>query len=307
MLPYFPFGDAFDLKMGTSSLRDELNLIECDEYYQSEVLHKRQLLHEDHPYYFKAAPVARQAQWEVLDIVLHSLAKHYPTHFVLTKHDNQWHWRNNLLQEEQSFVFGDEATLPLQPLDWVGRQVQEDLLILDATAHLIGGQLCFPSGWSLEEKMNRHFLEIHAPLPALMNPMMQTAGKLMERIPVGKPIQRNNWGFRVTAQLDLSSRHSSWYRTRLQEVSSSLTNNTIGDEVFIRIEHQTLTKLPLSGCVLFTIHTYNNALAREVKDPARAKALLTFLQDVPPDLLEYKLMTPFIQPLLSYLKFVAAR
>jgi len=35
------------------------------------------------------------------------------------------------LGETTTFTPGDAATLPLAPLDWVGRQVQEDLLVLD--------------------------------------------------------------------------------------------------------------------------------------------------------------------------------
>src|SRR6266567_3575328 len=63
--------------------------------------------------------------------------------------DNRWVWRNRLLDNETHFVLGEHDSLPLPPLDWVGRQVQEDLLILRGTTEdgmsLVAGHLCFPN------------------------------------------------------------------------------------------------------------------------------------------------------------------
>jgi len=299
MIKYFPFNEKFDLKMGTSVLSADLPFIECDESYEREVLLKRNLLTEDHEYYFKANENTQQAQWEVVEKVLTTLAAHDCDHFVLERNDNQWRWENKILGEQYTFTFGDSITLPLQPLDWVGRQIQEDLILLNKESILVAGQLCFPSGWSLEEKINRHFLDIHGPLPTLLNPMIQTAGNFIERIPINKTIIRNNWGFRVSNQLDLSSKHSPAYRIQL-EAASKLDPTTIGERVYLRVEHQTLSRLPISGCILFTIHTYQSLLAEEAKDPTRMRTLSSFLKAIPTELLEYKLMTPFAEPLMAY-------
>nr|HZX74399.1 DUF3445 domain-containing protein [Cyclobacteriaceae bacterium] len=300
MIRYFPFTEKFDLKMGTTPLPTDQAFIECDEEYISEVQLKRELLAADHPYYFQANKNTDQAQWEVVDKVLTTLALDDAQHFELERNGNQWLWKNKMLNETQAFHFGDSTTLPLQPLDWVGRQIQEDLVLLNKESVLVAGQLCFPSGWCLDEKMNRHFLEIHSPLPSLLSPMIQTASNFVERIPLHKTIVRNNWGFRVGNQLDLSSKHSSTYRTRLDS-ASKLTLNAFGDHIFLRVEHQSLSRLPVSEHILFTIHTYQSPLAEEAKDPWRMKTLSSFLKTVPPELLEYKLMAPFAATLAHYI------
>jgi hypothetical protein len=302
MLRYFPFTEKFDLKIGTSPLPGTDQLIECDEHYLAEVAIKRNLLNEDRHYYFRADADTLACQWEVVEIVLNNLMSTDPDHFKLVKDGNHWLWENKLLNEKHSFEFGKEGTLPLAPLDWVGRQIQEDLLILNQQMILIAGQLCFPSGWDLNEKMNKHFLEVHGPLPSLTSPMIGTASKFIERIPIGKAFQRNNWGFRISDQLDLSARHIEDYKRQLLLVAAGMNEENAGEKIFIRVEHQTLSRLPKTGFILFTIHTHQNKLAEEVKDEKRAKILYSFLTTVPQAILEYKVMTPFASTLIAYLK-----
>jgi dimethylamine monooxygenase subunit A len=302
MLPFFPFSETFDLKMGTSPLADPEHLIERDEHYHDEVNLKRKLFNSDQDYYFRAAPNTEDAQWEVVSIVLNSLVKASPSNFILHKNQNQWTWENKVLNEKIAFQFGVSATLPLPPLCWAGLQVQEDLLILDKELTLIAGSLCFPSGWDLNEKFGKHFLTIHAPLPALTSPMIEAAGKFISKIPAGKAFQRNNWGFRINNWLDLSAKHTPAYLNELNTVSREMTEDNAGEKIYVRVEHQTLSRLSNSNHILFTIHTYQNLLKNEVEDPTKARTLHSFLKSVPTPLLEYKAMAPFAEKLISYLK-----
>ena len=301
MLKYFPFPSAFDLRMGTAQLAPEFPVVEIDEHYRDEILLKRKLLQENHSYYYAASPATTTAQWEVVEKVLTGMSLAHPETFHFTKVNSHGSWVNKLINEKLDFVFGDDASLPLEPLDWVGQQVQEDLLLLDADSVLQAGQLCFPSGWDIQTKFQKHFLDLHAPVPSLMTPTLRAADKLIERIPIHKPIARTNWGFRITNQMDLSSRHTQWYLKLLEEKSSEITEENAGDRIFVRSERQTLSRLP-SGFVLFTIHTYNSLLKDECTNIDRAKAMHSFLQTVPKELLEYKLVTTFVGELVRYLE-----
>ena len=302
MLKYFPFAPAFDLKMGTASLAPDYPVVEIDENYRDEILLKRKLLLQDHAYYYKAAPLTTAAQWEVVEKVLTGLSLSHPEIFHFTKVNSRASWVNKLLDEKLDFVFGDPASLPLEPLDWVGRQVQEDLLLLDAASMLQAGQLCFPSGWDIQAKFQKHFLDLHAPVPSLMGATLRAAHKLIERIPAHKPIARTNWGFRITDQMDFSSRHTAQYLKLLEQQADDITHENAGDKIFVRSERQTLSRLPASGFVLFTIHTYNSKIKDECQDMDRAKAMMSFLKTVPTELLEYKLVTTFVGKLIRYLE-----
>ncbi|MFD2934138.1 heme-dependent oxidative N-demethylase family protein [Spirosoma flavum] len=302
MLPYFPFGQQFNDKMGTAPLPESDRLVEVDEHYQAEIALKRQLLTELPGYYYQTLPGHETAQWEVLETVLQNLVRFAPDQFILHQAGNRWHWINQLLTEEQVFTFGDAATLPLDPLDWVGRQVQEDLILLTGTeAALVAGQLCFGNGWCLDEKVGLPFWQIHAPIIPIVEPMMQAAQKLMERLPVGRPVLRINWSVKVTDQLDMTSRHTPALDQLLADRLPYLTPETIGEHIYIRIERQTLTRMPQSGAILFGIHTHQNLLAHEATDQARADRMAKVFSTTPRTMIDYKGMTAFLPALLSYL------
>lgn len=303
MLPYFPFGQQFNDKMGTLPLLETDRLIEVDEHYRDEIILKRQCLTELPTYYYQALPGIETAQWEVLKLVLRNLTQFNPDYFALRQTGNHWHWINHLLHEETRFTFGDSSTLPGEPLDWVGRQVQEDLLILAGTdGKLVAGQLCFASDWCLDEKMGLPFWQIHAPIVPIVEPMMRAAQKLMERLPVGRPVWRANWSLKVSNQLDMTSRHTLAFKQLLADQLPSLTPETIGERLYLRVERQTLTRLPQSNAILFGIHTYQNLLAHEAADAERANRLAQVFSTTPPAMLTYKGMTEFLPDLLAYLR-----
>ena len=302
-LKYFPFGKQFDLKMGTSFFTPEDNLIEIDDHYTKEIALKRETLNNDHRYYYRSAAGFENAQWEVLDLVLSDMSRSHPHLFELTRNGDEWRWMNNLNGDDVTFEFGNASTLPYEPLDWVGRQVQEDLVILgnDPGTSLVAGQLCFANGFSLDDKHGQPFLTIHAPAPRMVVPTMDAAQKLIERLPPLRSIWRASWNFKISDELDLTSRHNARYKSEMDRVSPTLTGDNIGQRLFIRIERQTLTKLPNSGCILFGIHTYINLLGNECTDKERAGCILKVLQSTPREMLDYKAVTPFESALVTYL------
>jgi hypothetical protein len=304
-LKYFPFGKEFDLRMGTSVFKENERLIEVDEeHYLAEIKLKRNLLETDHGYYYRSGPNTELAQWDVVEKILTDLNRFEPEHFSLEKDGDKWFWQNKKTNEKIHFVFGRSETLPLEPLDWVGRQVQEDLVILsnDGTASLIAGQLCFPNGWCLDDKFNQPFLTIHAPAPKMVEPTMQSAQKLMERIIVEKPVWRCSWNFKTSGQIDLSSKHTKQYNIDLSARAPLLNPDNIGGQIFIRIERQTLTRLRRSNCILFGIHMYQNTLDDEMMDKDQVNRMLNVLRTTPRAMLDYKAISPFESALIGYLE-----
>ncbi len=288
--------------MGTSPLLESDRLVEVDEHYLEEVRLKRQLLAELPDYYFQALSTYETAQWEVVELILINLARFAPDQFTLRQDGNRWCWTNHLLDEEIMFTFGDLTTLPCQPLDWVGRQVQEDLILLAGPeARLVVGQLCFANDWCLDEKIGLPFWQIHALITPIVEPMMKAALKLMERLPIGRPVWRANWSVRVSDQLDMTSRHAPVLKQLLTERVAELTPETIGQQLYVRVERQTLTRLPQSGAILFGIHTYQNRLAHEAADPDRARRMTQVFRTTPSAMLDYKSMTGFLPILMEYL------
>lgn len=302
MLPYFPFEqDSYAMALGVRALRSDEALIEVDEaHYHAEVALKATLLAANPRAHFQAQSGTEPRQWELLTVVLPIMARQHPRHFALTVEGERWHWRNHLLGTETTFTPGVADSLPRAPLDWLGHQLQEDLLLLDGTREglpLVAGQLCFPSVWSLDEKLGRSLLEVHAPVPGFDKQLGSSTLNLLERLKPGRTVTRVNWAITITERLDLAP----WTVPEWQHLFQDLTAHNAGERCFLRLERQTLTLLPDTRSILFTIHTYRAPVATEVVDPARRRRLASVLRTVPPAMRDYKRLTPLLEPLLAWL------
>jgi hypothetical protein len=302
MLPYFPFDqDRYVMALGVRAMRDDEPVIEVDPaHYRAELAHKAHLLTTNARARFQALPGTEPLQWETVTVVLSLMARHHPQHFALTVDGERWHWRNHLLGTDTRFTPGEADSLPLAPLDWLGRQVQEDLLVMDGTREglpLVAGQLCFPSGWCLDDKLGHSLLDVHAPVPGFAEKLGHASRRLLEGLKPGRSVTRVNWAFTVTDRLDLEP----WNVHEWRHLFEGITPQNAGSRCYLRLERQTLTLLPSTGGVLFTIHTYRAPIAAEVEDPARRRRLANVLRTVPPETSVYKRLTPFLAPLLAWL------
>ena len=74
-----------------------------------------------------------------------------------------------------------------------------------------------------------------------------------------------------------------------------------GERCFLRLERQTLSRLPATRAILFTIHTYNIPIAAVAADPDHARRLAGNLRTMPPALQRYKGLDRYADALLAYL------
>jgi len=303
LLSYFPFDDAaFKMNMKVQALGNN-SLIEIDnQSYREELALKNTLLSDEYDQYFQAEAGTEAMQWYVVDLLLHDMVVYYPQYFELDIDDDQWSWRNRILGEEAHFVFGKSGSLPVPPLDWVGRQVQEDLLILRGEAGsgmpLVAGQLCFPNAWCLDDKMGKSFLGIHDNVPLFMEYLGRSSSLLLERLKIGRPVWRVNWSIKATPRLNQIPRFS----FEEQQAYQYFTMENIGKQCFLRIERQTLSRLPRTGAILFTIHTYQTTIDEVLQHVEQARRMLGVLRTTPQELLVYKNIEPYVGVLLSYIE-----
>ena len=300
-LPYFPFpDDTFKMSMGVQAL-DPDRLIEVDElHYAHEVALRCKLIEDAYDEYVVTPRETEHEQWEVVTLLLPTMARHYSHFFSLTTHGDIWTWHNRLLGITTTFRLHNTSSLPLAPLDWLGRQVQEDLLLLAnvESLPLIAGHLCFPNDWCIQEKMGKSFLNIHAPVPLFASSLGRSSSLLLERLKVGRPVWRVNWAFKLTPQLTLTPT----IMHALRETSlEGLTRENIGERCMLRVERQTLSRLPHTRAILFTVHTYQTLLASIASDVAKARRMANVIRTTPDEMLDYKGMTPFMDRLLAYL------
>lgn len=304
MLPYFPFErDDYALTMNARILPLD-RLIEIDRaHYRQQLDEKAAILARDHRYYCQTPPDTIAACWEALELLLPNMARHDPEHFALDRAGAAWRWTNRLLGTTTAFTLGDAATLPLSPLDWLGRQVQEDLLIMDTTAPgtpLVAGQLCFGAGWSLDSKLGQSFLAIHDPVPGFSDGRVgRSADLLMQRARAAAPTGRIGWSF----VLDGTLNHAPCLDKNWRAGAAAIDDANAGERCYLRLERQTFSRLARTGALLFTIHTYVAPLGAVLaEEPGRARRLAGVLGTMPETMRRYKGMTAFAAPLIAYLE-----
>ncbi len=132
------------------------------------------------------------------------------------------------------------------PLVTLSRLVQEDVCLLARTGAehvLVAGLLCFPGSWTLAEKLGRPLTSIHRPVARYDDPMAVRVQRLFDRLRVGQPLGRMNALLYADPAL-------------YQPKSEQDLRPRSGSRDFLRVEKQSLVKLPRSGAVIFAIHTY---------------------------------------------------
>ena len=189
----------------------------------------------------------------------------------------------------------------LHPLERAARMVPEDLLLLaprprhDADGLkdwvLVAAALAFPAHWVLAEKMGRPLAGIHEPVPHYGEILETPMDRFFTTMKVGPISQRWNWS--VMTENKLFTPH----RAR----RTPLAADAGIDEIFIRMEHQTLRKLGDSGCILFTIRTYIEPLTRWASMPGAAQSLADSLAGMTPQMRDYKGVAMFEEALLAHL------
>jgi hypothetical protein len=189
---------------------------------------------------FAAEPSSLDTQREVLDM----LAAHLPTRFP-----DIYRATGTAIDIVPAFRRIDLLS-PLPPLLTAASLVQEDLVIMqkgEDAWRLGAASLCFPSSWRLGEKFGRSLHEVHAPVPGFGRGTRNAAliERIFDNLRPEQPVLRWNWSIHDDDALF----HPPTGRPY-----------DFGRGAFLRLERQTLRRLPRTGAILFTIRIHLDPL-----------------------------------------------
>lgn len=286
---YLPFRDGpFRMSMSLNELKLD-DWIEIDRHYPAELALKRKLLNERHAEVFAALPGSESSSREVLEL----LADHLPRRFP------QWFERSG--QRFVNKIAGETCDLrdsSLHPLDIAARLVQEDLCLMqpgkDAFC-LTAASVAFPSRWTLDEKMGKPMQSIHAPVAFYVQKIGATTDRYLKMMSADQPVWRINWNVHDTDELFQPRGHGR------NTPDPAITPENAGSKLFLRLERQTLRRLPVSGDILFTIRTYIRPLSDFANRPDVARNLAGALRNLPPETSGYKSQGVFFAAALKWL------
>jgi hypothetical protein len=283
-LPLTFLAGPWRLTMGLNALDLEDWLL-LDERYAVETAERHELIESRLDDVHAMLPEAAEGSAEVLELIVGWLALRQPQRFERAG--------EGLVERES----GRRVTLddPL-PLRAAGRLVQEDLCLMqkrpDGAYALTGAVLCFPAHWRLREKLGLKLADIHAPVPGFAERLGGTADRFFTSLAVQRPVWRANWSLTDDPALPQPYRG---------DPVAGISAENAGEKLWLRVERQTLRRLPRTLAVLFTIRTFVRPLAGVAADPAVAAALAARLREMEPGMAAYKALPRIREALLGWL------
>jgi len=281
---------AFRLTMGLGPL-DLHDWIEPDEHLVADLQEKDRLLRERYDDVFAVQPEAAPSSSELLALLVKYLPARFP-HLYRRTGD-----RIDNLATGQHWGLASDA---LHPLDLAGRLVQEDLCLMrrvpsETVYRLVGASLCFPTRWRLAQKMGQSVRDIHAPVPGYDTQLASTMDRFFDRLKTTRPVWRLNWSLMDDPTLFQPTGHGR------HEPQMDIDENNAGEKLWLRMERQTLRRLPRTGDILFTIRIHTHSLQHLARRPERAAHLAAAIRTLPPDMQRYKSLPPFLDAVLAWL------
>lgn len=207
----------------------------CDWLFSDDVFSK-QMEYRDHlilterEAVFKSLPGSEAACEELLKVMIDHLVSH----------DYHRTDKGVIRPDGVEVILGED-----HPLIEAGRLTQHDLCVMeedDVEHKLSAACLCFPSSWSLDEKIGRPLIKIHEPVPSYNEQIAKRVQRLFDAIRVDHPIFRVN-----TLIYSDPNLHQPRTMSTRRKVSTD-------NKLWLRSEFQTLIRMPISKAVIFCIH-----------------------------------------------------
>lgn len=214
--------------------------IEVDDQLDAYLREKDQHFADQHEVVFRAHGDTVDAQDEVLELLWAYLPNRYPEQYTVSG--------STITVTATGTAYGRDDFAD-RPLELAARLVQEDLIIMRASPEghrLVAAALCFPSSWSLAEKFGHPLADIHAPVPGFSRGT-RIAGmieRIFQNLKTDQPIQRYNWSLYDSPRLHYIERH---------HAGDGQLWRSEAPNAWLRVERQTLRRLPVSSDILFTI------------------------------------------------------
>jgi hypothetical protein len=217
-------GPTRPFTIGLSAL-DPNRWIEPDDDLARYLAEKRDLAATRLPDVFRATDDSLEPQRECLAAIVAYLKSHHPQHLDET-------------------ISADETQPPLLR---AGLLVQDDLVIMmkrETGWHIAAAHLSFPSSWLLSEKFDRPMEAVHEHVPGFEGGTRNAAmiNRIFDNLAPKLPAERFNWSIN--------------WKEKLFHPETGRNDAAEPDQAVVRVERQTLTKLPQTGAIVFTIRIY---------------------------------------------------
>lgn len=269
--------------------------IEPDPRLAATLTERAALIRDSRDVVVREEPGTREAQREVLELIVAHVTARFPQQYLLEGR------RLTVLATGRTFDLDDQSEAPLVV---AGQLVSDDLVLLrkgEGGYRLVAAVLCFPSAWSLAEKFGQSLDQLHEAVPGYESKLARVMNRIFENLKVEQPVWRVNWSIYPDDE-----RHHPESKERPRHWFDDPAH--LAPEAFVRVERQTLRRLPESGDMLFTIRIHVDpflAFRRHPEGSALAASLREQILGLDAEQLAYKGLTEHRDAVAAALERIA--
>ena len=256
------------------------------------------------PYYYRTLPESLPAQREVRNLVIAHL---------LADHAGSFERLGSVVRSVltgQTLDLHDDSIEPLLQLSYL---IEEDFMLLDegrGIPRITAASNAYSTSGRLAASVGHDMEWTHAPVPQLTQKLGAKINRVISTVHAATPCERFNW--QVTPMASVFFPHTDPHAVNaaaMHRVADELRDDPAraGELLWIRVERQTLSRLPDSNAVAFSLHTYSDPLSSIGSDPESVRAILALLRDYTAERWKYSEMDIVREPLLLWLEAAASR
>jgi len=264
---------------------------------------KRDRLNRFRPYYYRTLTESLPAQRELRDRVT--------THLV-TDHPESFQRLGSLVRSVitgQTLDLNDDSVEPLLQLSCM---IEEDFMLLDEDGgipRITAAANAYSSSGRLVASVGHDMAWTHALVPQLTQKLGTRINRVIGSVHAATPCERFNW--QLTPMASVFFPHSDPHAANaaaMQHISAELRRDPgrAGELLWIRVERQTLSRLPDSNATAFSLHTYSDPLSSIRSDLESLRAIRALLTDYTEERWKYSEMDMVREPLMLWLEAAAS-
>jgi hypothetical protein len=260
--------------------------LEIDDKFQTEISLKKDLLITQREEVLQSTSTSEESQIEMLGEILSYLKEFHNEKYEITK--------DHILVKATKDKY-ELSPSNLLPIELASLLIQEDLVLMipkDDDFFLEAASLSSPSHWSLIEKFSKSLMNIHNEVPDYKDKIGQRVDQIFKRLPTDKILERHNWSIYDSPTLFQP----------IQSKSEVKIKNKSAKDLFLRVERQTIRKLPLSQTVLFTTRVHVDPIVSIIDDDYLLESLGLAITRLSPEMKKYKAIDQFEEQVLEWIQ-----
>lgn len=292
---------AADFQLGLRRIRPDTWILIGPEHAEM-MRQKRARLEAYGSFYYGSLPDSLPAQRELRERVTKHLVADHPRSF-----ERSGSVISSLVTGQQ-LDLDDDAPEPLLQLSYL---IEEDFMLLDmlgGTPRITAASNAYSTSGRLVASVGHDVAWAHELVPRLTDKLGGRINQVIGSIHTASPCERFNW--QLTPMATVFFPHDDPHAANaaaMHAVVDTLRHDPTraGELLWMRVERQTLSRLPDSNAVAFSLHTYSDPLSCLLSDVESIRAILALLKDYTEERWKYSEMDIVREPLMIWLEAAA--